>query len=56
MRQRDALCQECLFDMLLLSVRRAVRATGMIAPGDRVLVAVSGGSGYTTVSGSQYVP
>ena len=46
-RQRDALCQECLYDMLLLSVRRAVRATGMIAPGDRVLVAVSGGPAAT---------
>ncbi|KAK9831947.1 hypothetical protein WJX81_001904 [Elliptochloris bilobata] len=42
-RQKDALCQDCLHDMLLLAVRRAVRAPGLIAPGDRVLVAVSGG-------------
>lgn len=42
--------------MLLLSVRRAVRATGMIAPGDRVLVAASGGSGPHYCSGSHDVP
>ena len=43
-RQKDALCGECLHDMLLLAVRKAVRAPGFIAPGDRVLIAVSGGA------------
>lgn len=43
-RQREPLCRGCLCDGLVSKVRGGVRGSSSIEPGDKVLVALSGGA------------
>ncbi|KAL3159750.1 hypothetical protein ABBQ38_010156 [Trebouxia sp. C0009 RCD-2024] len=43
-RQREPLCRGCLCDGLVSKVRGGVRGSNSVAPGDKVLAALSGGA------------
>ncbi|KAK9908356.1 hypothetical protein WJX75_006558 [Coccomyxa subellipsoidea] len=48
-KQQESLCWDCFHASLGKTVRKAVRLRGLVQPGDKVLVAVSGGHASTVL-------